>query len=231
EKKVKQAYQRPVYALEKKPEERPAVPAVGLETALKQVGATRLFRSHSEGDLSKAINESCDENPEEDEIQRKQWAAKPFKPLMFPLEVTASAMEATSADDVVIKPVPKAEPINVRSKWNHGGKTQLVSALGKANIQPGTFGMPPSECGNSGSADVQNKEVNKEKQEKKTPVSWVVGGSNKQNMGVTVSVSKDFAPPSSSGTSSSLGVTVVKSSVDQTKKNRYNGCSMTRRIV
>jgi hypothetical protein len=43
--------------------------------------------------LSKAIKESCDENPEEDEIQRKQWAAKPFKPLMFSLEVTASAME------------------------------------------------------------------------------------------------------------------------------------------
>lgn len=43
--------------------------------------------------MSKAIKESCDENPEEDEIQRKQWAAKPFKPLMFPLEVTASAME------------------------------------------------------------------------------------------------------------------------------------------
>ena len=73
-------------------------------------------------------------------------------------------------DDIVIKPVPIAEPNNVRSKWNHGGKTQLVSALGKANIQPGTFGMPPSECGNSESADVQNKEVNKEKQEKKTPV-------------------------------------------------------------
>ena len=45
------------------------------------------------GDLSKAIQESCDENPGKDEIHRKQWAAKPFKPLMFPLEVTASAME------------------------------------------------------------------------------------------------------------------------------------------
>jgi hypothetical protein len=42
--------------------------------------------------LSKAIKENCDESPE-DEIQRKQWAAKPFKPVMFPLEVTASAME------------------------------------------------------------------------------------------------------------------------------------------
>ena len=44
------------------------------------------------GDLSKAIKENCDVSFE-DEIQRKQWAAKPFKPLMFPLEVTASAME------------------------------------------------------------------------------------------------------------------------------------------
>ncbi len=48
-----------------------------------------------QGDLSTAIKENGEENPEEDEIRRKQWAAKPFKPLMFPLEVTASAMEGT----------------------------------------------------------------------------------------------------------------------------------------
>ena len=64
----------------------------------------------------------------------------------------------------------KAEPNNVRSKWDHGGKTQLVSALGKANIQPGTFGMPANECGSSENVDIQNKDVNTEKQEKKTPV-------------------------------------------------------------
>ena len=51
-------------------------------------------------------------------------------------------------------------------------------------------------------------------------MAWVVGDSNKQNMGVTVSVSKDFSQPSSSGTSKNLGETVVKSSFDQTKQNR-----------
>lgn len=77
---------------------------------------------------------------------------------------------ATSADDVVIKPVPKADPNNARSKWDHGGKTQLVSALGKANIQQGTFGIPVGDCGSTTSADNQNNDVNKEKQEKKKPV-------------------------------------------------------------
>ncbi|XP_028404175.1 serine/threonine-protein kinase Nek1-like isoform X2 [Dendronephthya gigantea] len=213
EKEVKHVYQRPISAVEKKPEERPAVPAVGLETALKQVGATRLFRSHSEGDLSNAIKESCDENSEEDEIQRKQWAAKPFRPLMFPLEATASAMEATSADDIVIKPAPKLAANNARSKWDHGGKTQLVSALQKVDIQPGTLGMP------AGESKVDESAVNKDvvAKEKREPVAWVAGGSNKQNMGVTVSVSKE--PPTSSGTSTNLGVTVVKSSVDLTKKS------------
>ena len=49
--------------------------------------------------MSKAIQESCDPGkdditvPEKDDIQRKQWEAKPFRPLMFPLEATASAME------------------------------------------------------------------------------------------------------------------------------------------
>lgn len=78
---------------------------------------------------------------------------------------------ATSADDIVIKPVPKAEPTNVRSKWDHGGKSQLVSALGKANIQQGTFGIPVGDCGSTTSADNQNNDVNKEKQEKKKPVN------------------------------------------------------------
>ena len=77
---------------------------------------------------------------------------------------------ATSADDVVIKPVPKAEPTNVRSKWDHGGKTQLVSALGKANIQKGTFGIPAGDCGSTTNLDNQNDDVNNEKQEKKKPV-------------------------------------------------------------
>ena len=77
---------------------------------------------------------------------------------------------ATSADDIVIKPVPKAEPTNVRSKWDHGGKTQLVSALGKAIIQKGTFGIPAGDCGSTTNVDNQNNDVNNEKQEKKKPV-------------------------------------------------------------
>ena len=51
-------------------------------------------------------------------------------------------------------------------------------------------------------------------------MAWVAGGSKKQNMGVTVSVSKDVTHPPSSGTSKNLGGTVVKSSYDQTKQNR-----------
>ena len=88
-----------------------------------------------------------------------------------PLIDSKALFLATSADDVVIKPVPKPQP---RSKWDHGGKTQLVSALGKANIQPGTFGMPGSEGGSTKSADVQKKDVNKEKIEKKEPVLYIL---------------------------------------------------------
>lgn len=70
---------------------------------------------------------------------------------------------ATSADDIVIKPSPKPAASNVRSKWDHGGKTQLVSALEKADIQPGTLGMPAGESKVVESGE--NKDVAKERRE------------------------------------------------------------------
>lgn len=72
-------------------------------------------------------------------------------------------------DDIVIRHLPKAN--SVRSKWDHGGKTQLVSALGKANIQYGTFGIPLEESGKNEFIDVERK-CNELKQEKKTPVCF-----------------------------------------------------------
>ena len=64
--------------------------------------------------------------------------------------------------------MPIPEPNNIRSKWDHGGKTQLVSALGKAQIQQGTFGMPDNKGGST--ENIVNKSVEKGKKGNKAPV-------------------------------------------------------------
>ncbi|XP_032223263.2 serine/threonine-protein kinase Nek1 isoform X2 [Nematostella vectensis] len=175
-------------------EEKPAVAPIGLETALKQVGVTTLFRSNSEGDLSSLVKEKKEEEEQgEENAPRKQWGAIPFKPRMLPLEVTASHMEATSAADAVIKPGEDAN--HVRKQWGQPQRTQIVSALENVKLQTATsaFGVGGDEMDAA----------------KSPPVLSAIGktitvskGSQSPGMGVTTTVKSIDSP--------TLGVTVVK---------------------
>ncbi|XP_046853353.1 serine/threonine-protein kinase Nek1-like isoform X2 [Xenia sp. Carnegie-2017] len=217
EKETKQVYQRPTSELKRKPEEAQAVGGVGLETALKHIGAKRLSRSHSEGDLASALKKHNDAKSDSDKMHRKQWEVKPFESLMLPLEVTGSAMEATTVNDVIVKPTSQVKgEISPRSQWNHDGKTQLVSALEKVAIQVETLEMPKSKTGSSGTNEKMTEDT--AKLERKIPVAWVAGGSGKQNMGVTKTLSKDSTESKDSMTETNLGVTIVKNHENPTKE-------------
>jgi len=116
--------------------------AVGLETAMNEVAAARLFRSCSEGDLQKIIKKG-----EELNHDRKHWN-EPSKDLglaVLPLEATASAMEATSFNDIVSKPsnnISRPDSAPHRRTWQAVGKTQLLAALENKTLAPSTI-LPP----------------------------------------------------------------------------------------
>lgn len=190
---------RPLQALAKyerpaEPIEKPAVAPVGLETALKQVGATQLFRSNSEGDIRKMT--------EEDESEslappRKAWGNIPFQPRILPLEVTASAMEATSSEDAVLKPGFEAAAA-ARKQWGKPQVTQIISALGNAKLQTATTTMGPDEPDAGKKAQLP-------------VVTQPSGKGDNSTMGATVTVQKPNTPPL-------LGVTVVKSPTSDSPK-------------
>ncbi|XP_044167159.1 serine/threonine-protein kinase Nek1-like [Acropora millepora] len=164
----------------------PAVAPVGLETALKQVGATQLFRSNSEGDIRKMTEE---DKSEPLAPPRKAWDNIPFQPRILPLEVTASAMEATSNEDAVLKPGNEAAAH--RKQWGKPHVTQIISALGNAKLQTATTTIGPDE-------------PDAPKKARLPVVTQSSGNGHGSAMGATVTVQKPSTP-------SHLGATVVKS--------------------
>eukprot|EP00794_Sanderia_malayensis_P007278 gene7278-8089_t len=137
--------ERPLPALQNREmrKEKVAVPAVGLETAMGQVAAARLFRSCSEGDLQQMIKKGQDMIHD-----RKHWNEEvPLGLADLPLEVTASAMEATSVNDAVYRP-PRvgspAENAHARRNWGKEGKTLLINALENKTLANQTCFPPAS---------------------------------------------------------------------------------------
>ncbi|XP_078369290.1 serine/threonine-protein kinase Nek1-like isoform X1 [Oculina patagonica] len=179
-------YERPA-----EPAPKPAVAPVGLETALKEVGATMLFRSNSENDIRKLT----EEEKQEPLAPRKAWGEVPFQLRALPLEVTASAMEATCAEDAVFKPA--GDP--ARKQWGKPQMTQIISALGNAKLQTATTAI-----GGGDEPDAARK-----------PQLPVVTQSSPAApatvMGETVTVQSPTVPPM-------LGVTVVKSPTTDSPK-------------
>lgn len=178
-------YERPA-----EPAQKPAVAPVGLETALKQVGATQLFRSNSENDIRKLTEEDKDEPL----APRKVWGDIPFQPRIMPLEVTSSAMEATSQNDAVFKPGIEA----ARKQWGKPQMTQIISALGNAKLQTATTTIGPDEPDAGKKAQLP-------------VVTQSFGGAGRSAMGATVTVQGPTIPPL-------LGVTVVKSPTSDSPK-------------
>eukprot|EP00795_Rhopilema_esculentum_P000953 gene953-10719_t len=149
---IRSAYdERPISAQQNKPkDDKPkiAAAAVGLETAMNQVAAARLFRSCSEGDLQDLVKKG-----EQIINDRKHWNdARDFGLAALPLEVTASAMEVTSVKDAVFKPATREsrpETAPHRKNWGPAGKTQVLSALENKTLAPETI-LPPRDLASPG---------------------------------------------------------------------------------
>ena len=79
---------------------------------------------------------------------------------------------ATSVNDIVVKPAAKSVCNQARQKWDHGRQVDVVSALGKAHIQPGTISLTNEAEAHKDETIQTNNEPNKdEKEELKKPVS------------------------------------------------------------
>lgn len=76
-------------------------------------------------------------------------------------------------NDVVVKPTSQVKgEISPRSQWNHNGKTQLVSALEKVDIQVETLEMPRSKTGSSRTNEKMTEDT--AKLERKIPVCCLI---------------------------------------------------------
>ncbi|XP_066913080.1 serine/threonine-protein kinase Nek1-like [Clytia hemisphaerica] len=129
-----QVYQPPKREDNKKEEKKEiAVPSIGMETAMREVGQPKLFRSLSEGEIHNLVKPQKREN-----IRRKAWGAADKNAIPsfanIPLEITASAMEATRVIEPTIKNEVEQSFVNQdknepRKGWDNQGKTQFVSKL------------------------------------------------------------------------------------------------------
>ncbi|XP_072040814.1 serine/threonine-protein kinase Nek1-like isoform X2 [Amphiura filiformis] len=137
----------------------PAARVIGLTGVLHDVGievpSAIQIEEPSKPDISTNAITSEPEAQKDPEIDRKKWAGgdTALSNLgKMPLQETASAMEATSAQDVVIRgagpaiggAIPAANGDGGRKKWGGHG-TAVVSALGKVDLASETITLSKNE--------------------------------------------------------------------------------------
>ncbi|XP_072040813.1 serine/threonine-protein kinase Nek1-like isoform X1 [Amphiura filiformis] len=126
-----------------------------LQENTSQIPLDRRKWTGGETALNKLANLPVQENTGNSEIDRKKWAGgdTALSNLgKMPLQETASAMEATSAQDVVIRgagpaiggAIPAANGDGGRKKWGGHG-TAVVSALGKVDLASETITLSKNE--------------------------------------------------------------------------------------
>lgn len=158
-----------------------AVPSIGIATAMKEMAQPKLFRSLSEGEIQNLVKPKP-------KAARKVWGVNPSEPIAFaniPLEITASAMEATR----VIEPDPTPQ----RKGWNEQGKTQFVSMLHNLDL----IGAPMATMTikNSGNESIKDDQLTSQTSQSHPGETIVIsskglsGLSPKTNVGETITIS------------------------------------------